>query len=58
MTSYVCIVCDTKVNDRERHAASKQHIANGGSSTVVDEEYRLDGGGGPTVDPTGTSKVR
>lgn len=57
MPTYTCLVCDTKVNDRERHAASKQHAAAGGSSTVVEEEYRIEGGG-PDVDPTGTSKVR
>jgi hypothetical protein len=57
---YTCIHCHVAVeaDERESHSASQTHQDNGGSSTVVDEDYERAPRGGPTVKPHGTSNFR
>jgi hypothetical protein len=51
---YRCVRCDENVDDgdREDHSASAAHQSNGGSSTVVEDDYE------PLPEPRGTSKTR
>ena len=43
MSEYICLKCDVTVAsaDRERHSSSAVHVDNGGSPTVVDDDYAV-----------------
>lgn len=57
MEHYRCVRCDVVVakKDRDEHAATAEHQANGGRATVVDEDWEPEAGGEGT---RGTSWTR